>query len=288
MRRIDCPDSNIRGEHFDSLQEMILTTVQRPLNDAYKADYSAKRPERVRSGVTCTWRESMDYLRHGSDLFDGEYAEALRDVRLELARYLSATAAPRQRFDVVGGSVSVGRALAGQPDAFTRRAPQMRRAKAVNLYYSLSCPYGYSTHDRIMGGCTLMAIVEALERQGHQAAITLCATFSFREDSPAFLAEVMLKDCRTRLNVKKLQFPLASTTVLFHLGKWWLHRSPMVTVDLGRGEGQAVDTDPQRFEQAKAYMASQHGVYLSHVQMKRLGWDIPKVMDYVREQLARQ
>lgn len=285
MQRINEKELNIYGERFASIDEMVRICNERQLNDVYSSDYSVFDTREVKDGKHYTHEESMKDLAYGTDMFNEEFAKISRETKLNLDRYLATKPIARNKRDFVGNSVSVGRVLAGQPNAFNRRVKTNQKVKTVNIYYSISCPWFYEAEERIKGGCTLMAITEALEKLGYQVAITLLPFFAFDDSSPTFLSEVALKDYKTRFNAKKIQFPLASKSVLFHLGCWWLHRSPEVTKNLGWCEGRAVDNDRSRLNDAKKYVKKHGGVFLSHVQMKDMGWDIGKAVDYVIEQV---
>ena len=168
---------------------------------------------------------------------------------------------------------------------------RLRRAseKTVHFLYSISCSWTTSTKERLKSGCILMAIAETMEKMGYQTAITYAPYFAYENgDEDTLVAEMCIKDYKTRFNPKKMQFPLAAESVLFHLGCWWMHRCPEGKSDWGEGEGYPVDSDRSRKEAAKRYAREKKAIYLSTPMMVRdFGLDVNKAFKYVFEELEK-
>lgn len=297
MKQISVPDLNIVGELYESIDEFYQVNDARSLNSAYegRGDYSAKRKHDVTDNKEYTWEETRHDMRLGSELFDKEFEKVLKEVEDEVPSSWKSGSRNRSVRDVVGQNVVVERAMVGHPKAFSRKKPQRLKQKTVTFFFSISCPWHTKTHDRLKSGVILMAICEHLERMGYQTRILYSPDFSFGnrsskwddKDWPSMLVQFCLKDFKTRFNLKKMQFPLASKSALFQVGCYWNHRAPMQTKCWGDGEGYAVDNDSKRLEAAREYAKRQDAVYLSVPMMRNdFNMDVKKIYDYVMKQIG--
>ena len=296
MHVINVPDLNIVGERYESIDEFYRVNEARPRNEHYRDDdYAAGEPHSVNDGLSYSWNQTRDDMRLGSDVFDEEFRKCLEEVEKEIPREWKRGQRNRAKPDVVGQSVMVERALMNHPRAFARKKPVRLKQKTVSFFFSISCPWFTSVHDRLKSGCILMAICEHLERQGYQTRILYSPDFSsgrtgYADDPkwPSMLVQFCLKDFKTRFNLKKMQFPLASKSALFHVGCYWNHRTPLQTACWGSGEGYAVDNDDKRLSNAREYARRQDSIYLSVPTIRNeMGMDIMRVYEYVMGEIAR-
>ena len=287
MERIRENRFDIAGERFSTLAEMYRVCEGRELNAHYDDDNGAMGAYEVRSGLRYGWEQTKHDIMYGSQVFDEDFAKIEKEVTHDVEEYMRDYQKPGTRKDVVGQSVLVERAMVGHPKAFNRRVVERRKQKTVHFLYNVTCRWGTTVEERLKSGCILMAVAATMERMGYQTAITFAPYFSYeKKGEPSLLAEVQIKDYRTRFNKKKIQFPLASRSVLFQLGCWWMHRTPEGRSDWGCGEGRSVDYDGKRLEQAKAYAKSKRAIYLSTPMMvDKLDLNVSKVFDYVFEEL---
>ena len=290
MQRISEPKLKIRGERFSTFDEMYRTCEGRSLNKHYSTDYNAKGVRKVHEdkGTRYTWEQTKQDIQFGSTLFDDDYAKIEKQITKDVENYMKDYHRSGIVKDVVGQSVLVERAMAGHPKSFNRRVVERRKQKTVHFLYNITCAWYTTTEERLKSGCILMAVASAMEKMGYQTAITFTPYFSYenyREDS--LIAEVQIKDYKTRFNKKKIQFPLAAESVLFQLGCWWMHRTPEGQSDWGCGEGKCVDYDSERKDYAKQYAKDKKAIYLSTPMMvKEFDLNVNKVFDYVFKQLA--
>lgn len=298
MKVIEARDLNIVGEMYDSIDEFYRVNEARELNDAYqgRGDYSAKRRHDVKDGVEYSWDDTRRDMRLGSELFDKEFEECIREVQREVPSSWRSASRNRPHKDVVGQSVLVERAMVGHPRAFSRKKPQRMKQKTVSFFFSISCPWHVPSKDRLKSGVILMAICEHLERLGYQTRILYSPDFSFGSRSarwddpknPSMLVQFCLKDYKTRFNLKKMQFPLASKSALFQVGCWWNHRTPMQKSCWGDGEGYSVDNDRDRLEKAKEYARRNDSVYLSVPMIRNdFGMSVTRTFEYVMDAIGK-
>ena len=296
MKSISAPDLNIIGEQYESFDEFYRVNEARPFNKHYSSDRScgpgSKRD--VKDGVEYDWDETKHDIKLGSDLFDEDFKKVMAEVEAEMPSAWKKGMRARSEKSVVGQSVSIGRALVNNPRAFNRRVPQRLKQKTVSFFFSISCPWYTKTKERLKAGCILMAICQHMERIGYQTQIYYAPDFSSGKESgnrdpkyPSQVAMMLLKDFKTRFNLKKMQFPLASESALFHVGCWWNHRFPGTTFDWGYGEGYAVDNDSARLKDAKEFARRHDSIYLSIPMMRNdFDLDLMKVYGYVMEQIG--
>lgn len=292
MQRIHDTKLGIVGERYDTFDELFKVNEARPLNDAYErggGDRNIKGKRNVTDDEKYSWKESKHDVMFGSNLFDDRFREIRKGVEEEMRTYLSDYTGSRIVHDVHGQSVNVARALMGHPKSFNNRRPRKLKRKTVHFLYNCTCAWHTSTESRLKSGVILMCIAETMEKMGYQTAITFTPFMSYeRSSEPISMCEVKVKDYKTRFNARKLQFPLASESVLFHVGCWWNHRSPETTYDYGSGEGICVDYDSKRKEQAIEYARGKDAIYLSTPMIdKDFDLDVGKTFSYVFEELDK-
>ena len=296
MKTINVPDLNIIGEQYESFDEFYRVNEARPFNPHYASDRRCGPGSLrdVKDDKQYDWGETKHDMKFGSDLFDEEFKKAMKEVENEMPTAWKKGLRARSEKSVVGQSVSVGRALVNNPRAFNRRVPQRLKQKTVSFFFSISCPWFTKTADRLKSGCILMAICQHMERMGYQTRIYYSPDFSSGQQSghddpqyPSQVAMMLLKDFKTRFNLKKMQFPLASESALFHVGCWWTHRFPGTTFDWGDGEGYAVDNDSRRLKNAKEFARRHDSIYLSIPMIKNdHGMKLMNVYEYVMKQIG--
>lgn len=285
MEQIKRPDLNVMGERFETFDEMYRVCESRELRPYYSTDYGAKDTRQIHDdkNIRYTWEQTKNDIMFGSDVFSDDFERIRKEVDAEAAKYMQNYVRPMTKKDIVGQSVLVERALVGHPKAFNRRQMARRKQKAVHLMFNITCAWYVSTDKRLRSGCILMAVAEGLEKMGYQTAITYTPYFSYKPSSePSLIAEVRIKDYRTRFNPKKIQFPVAAESVLFQLGCWWMHRTPVGKSNWGDGEGICVDYNDRRKQQAKNYAREMKAVYLSNpIIIDDCDSSVNKVFEYV-------
>lgn len=279
--------NNIIGERYGSIEEVFQVADGREIIHDWKGD---SQPESKRYGAgsaDVSFDTSKKELLFGTNRFDADFKKIKADVDHEAAEYFKMVKVNRNKLDVVGGSVSVGRALAGHPRAMKRRVADRRPKKVVEICYGITCPWSYPSKDRLKYGCIVLACAEALEKAGYGVAITLFADmttdYSHKEIT---MLEVPIKSYSSPFNCTKLQYPVGAEASLFHLGRYWAHRYPKGF--WSSCEGCAADS-LNRGDEIKEYCDSKGAVFLSHVMMKEKlgGGNIDKTFKYIEKEIER-
>lgn len=286
MQKVKDSKNNIVGEEYGSFAEFFSTNEVRSLNKHYSSDLCCTDKRDVKPGLMYTHQETRDSIMYGSDVFDKEYAEVYASVEKQKRIVMSDYQRSTIKHDVVGSSVSVGRALAGHPKPMNHRKPVVKKQKTVNIMFSIPCKYSTTTQSRLKCGCVIMAVMEILEKMDYQTALTLAVRMSYGDsDKSSVYCGISMKDYKTRFNVKKMQFPVAAEATLGHLGWWWQHRYPDMPCSFGYGEGVAVDYNNGRFENAKKFAKERGAVLLTIPMIEKMGHDVKAVLDYVLDEL---
>ena len=296
MKQINVTELNVIGEQYESFDEFYRVNEARGFNEHYSSDRDCGKGSmrNVKDDLKYDWDDTKRDIRLGSELFSDEFKSVLAEVENEIPSAWKNGMRARTEKSVVGQSVSVGRALVNNPRAFNRKVPQRLKQKTVSFFFSVACPWSTPTRDRLKAGCILMAICQHLERQGYQTRIYYSPMFSSGKESgnrdqkyPSQVVMMLLKDFKTRFNLKKMQFPLAGESALFHAGCWWVHRFPGTTFDWGYGEGYAVDNDSLRLKDAKDFAKRYDSIYLSIPMIRKdHEMSLMNVYRYVMEQIG--
>lgn len=279
----------ISGERYKTFAECFAVMDGRELSRKWAdGNYESESSPSTAGKDRVTYEESKDEILHGTSRFDEQYAQARRQVEVQLKGYETPCRSSYNRLDVVGGSVNVARSRTGYPKAFTHRVADRRPRKTVTLFFNVACPWYTPSADRVRNGCVLLAAADWLERSGYSVAIRLFPDMSCSDDYDDILTlEIPVKDFSSPLNVRKLQYPLAAQASLFHLGCRWKHRFPGTRYQ----ECEGVAADKQgRISEVKEYCDAYGGVFLSNsmlCDMYDKKKDAKDVMRYIEDEIAR-
>lgn len=279
----------IVGERYDSIAEVYQTCENRQIIDDWKRDSQPETRDYGAGRDTVPFEVSKNELMFGTSRFEKDFKEIKGKVDKEAADYFKMIRVNRNKLDVVGGSVSVGRALAGHPRAMKRRVADRRPKKVVEICYGISCPWSIDPVDRLRYGCVVMACAEALEKAGYGVAITLFADMTTDHTHKNItLLEIPIKSYSSPFNSTKLQFPMATQAALFHLGRYWAHRFPKGFYS--GCEGYAADVSCiDRGDEIVEYCDSKGAVFLSHTMLNdEFGkGNIDKTFKHIEKEIER-
>lgn len=279
MDRIEVKDLDIVGEHYRTFDEFFSTMEKRPLNGHYSDDGAADEEQEMKDGVKVARKDSVSFVRKGCSDFNEDFDRFKKDFDRKSARYLKEIRSSRNEMSVVGGSVNVPRAMIGHPRSFSRRVADRRKERVIDVMFDCTCAWYVDVKERIKAGCLAMSVVETLEKMGYGVRFVFCPFFSVNTfGGKAQILEIELKGYRTPFSLRKMQFPLASKSTLFHIGCWWHHHSPTCTEHfLFEGKSVMYD-DPERAEK----YAEKRGVkYLSTVKLIDMDFDFDAVMESI-------
>lgn len=155
-------------------------------------------------------------MDHAIDLVRNGWPEGIERAE-EIARTMDIDA-PQQRkrsYSVAGGSVSVGRLIAGNPLHMVERSKQPGR-KIVTLFVENSVSAAVSADSLTLRASVIAAMVDILERQGYSCQIVALDT-SLHVGKPGAHIAVTIKQAGEKLNLNDTAFALGHPSFLRRL-----------------------------------------------------------------------
>lgn len=211
----------INYEHFKSLESLIDTMEQRPLNAVFKNEQehlSSQRDETKQNGRFTgvnTYKDAMDVVRNG-------YKDPLEKMKKAILKMgeMDQNKRPRTKNDFIGFAPNVPNALNNIPINMINREKQQAQAKTIHLTYSFCALADVSTGEIIKGGINFISLVNSLEKQGFRVKIDILFISCVEKTASAFT--VNLKEYGQQLNLLKLAFPLVHPAMLRRISFKWL------------------------------------------------------------------
>jgi hypothetical protein len=215
-------------ETFKTLESLIDTMEQRPLNAVFKGetDLSSQRNETQKKDSgreawagTYTYNEAMDVLRNGYH----EPLEKMKKAILSIGQKDNYQK-PRTYNDFVGFAPNVPNYLRNVPETMIRRDRITPKTKTIHLLYSFCGASKTKPEQLITGGINFISLVNSLEKQGYRVKIDVIFTTVTGETVASFITNLKQYDQQT--NLLKLAFPLVHPAMLRRLSFKWLETVP--------------------------------------------------------------
>lgn len=157
-------------------------------------------------------------------------AERVSQIRADLDHYLqSAKSAAVQQFawDITGDFVDVGRALAGEPEAFGAtndyEPARCGSQRVVRLYANLGVSAGVTADAIFARGAVVLAAVDLLESLGVRVELWAAkATVKKSGSTAKHQVEVLVKAANQPVDVDRLAYILCNASCLRRL--FWSHQ----------------------------------------------------------------
>lgn len=229
---------NIVRENFKNLHDLMSTLEKRPNNSIMKDKHGSKEGTSSFTG-TSSYKEAEQLMAHG-------YTKILPEIKKGMIQ-ANASTAPMQRRRVTTGvqgyAPHVPNAIQGLPNSMIRTESQMQKVKAVSIVYAMSGLGYVPSSEFIKCGIVVLSIVNKLELSGCRVALQVAFKHSKVYDE-IVIATVNVKSYAEHLDLQKLSFPIAHTSMFRRFGFKWLETSPDIT-DRGHasGYGQTIHSD---------------------------------------------
>ena len=221
---------NIVREHFKNLHELMTTLEKRPNNSIMKDKHESIIGG---SGFTGTesYKEAEQLMAHG-------YTKILPEIKKGMVQ-ANASTSPMQRRRVTTGvqgyAPHVPNAIQGLPNSMIRTESQMQKVKAVSIVYAMAGMGKVPSSEFIKCGIVVLSIVNKLELSGCRVALQVAFKHS-KVDDEMVIATVNVKSYAEHLDLQKLSFPIAHTSMFRRFGFKWLETTPDIT-DRGHAFG---------------------------------------------------
>ena len=238
---------NIVREHFKNLHELMTTLEKRPNNSIMEYKHESENGD---SGFTGTqsYKEAEQLMAHG-------YTKILPEIKKGMV-HANASTSPMQRRRVTTGvqgyAPHVPNAIQGLPNSMIRTESQMQKVKTVSIVYAMAGMANVPSSEFIKCGIVVLSIVNKLELSGCRVALQVAFKHSKVDDEIA-IATVNVKSYSEHLDLQKLSFPIAHTSMFRRFGFKWLETSPDIT-DRGHasGYGRTIHSDSKQLRNAIA------------------------------------
>jgi hypothetical protein len=206
---------------FDSFETFVDDVCQLPTGDI-----SSRDTGREAHFGTPTFEAAIALSKTGW----AAGADRVSQIRADLDQYLqSAKSAAVQQFawDVTGDFVDVGRALAGEPEAFGTtndyEAGRSGSQRVVRLYANLGVSAAVNAESIFARGAVVLAAVDLLESLGVRVELWAAkATIKKRGNAAKHQVEVLVKAANQPVDVDRLAYILCNASFLRRL--CWSHQ----------------------------------------------------------------
>lgn len=164
------------------------------------------------------WAASRD-MAHAIDLARNGWNEGIENAAKILDMFnVEHAVQRRRRFDVAGGSVSVGRLLAGNPAHMVKRLKQPGR-KVVTLFVENVASAYINADSLTVRAAIVAAFADIMERNGYSCEIVAMSIVAgdFGNTKPGAHTVVTVKHAGEKLNINDLAFTLGHPSFLRRL-----------------------------------------------------------------------
>lgn len=196
---------------FSNINEMCKFVESIPLSKRTGAqDGGWVEPEK--------WSGSRD-MNHAIDLARNGWQKGAENAAKILDMFnVEHAVQRRRRFDVAGGSVSVGRLLAGNPAHMVKRPKQPGR-KVVTLFVENVASAFINAESLTVRAAIVAAFADIMERNGYSCEIVALSIVAgnFSNTEPGAHTVVTIKHAGEKLNVNDLAFTLGHPSFLRRL-----------------------------------------------------------------------
>lgn len=267
-------------ETFDSIDKMLNVLSKRGPNQVWKGHEQASiATGEVSFRGTETYEAAVELIKKGWEEPVKELKSAQTALRVKAN---GSTLKTRPRNSVVGYAPCVPAAILGLPESMiaTERTPQ--KIKAVSLIYCSDASGGTPTKEFLKCGAVVLNIVNELELKGYR--VRLVNEFTAAEKgSEALISRVVLKDWRQPLDLKKITFPLAHSSMCRRFSFRYTETQPELRNAGWRG-GYGVPLGARGYNEVlKAYrqegLLTENEYYINLQMVKKNGYDMQKVME---------
>ena len=238
---------NIVHEHFKNLHELMSTLEKRPNNYIMRNKHESKEGTSSFTG-TSSYKEAEQMLAHG-------YTKILPEIKKGMVQ-ANASTSPMQRRRVTTGvqgyAPHVPNAIQGLPNSMIRTDSQAQKVKAVSIVYGMAGLGNVPSSEFIKCGIVVLSIVNKLELSGCRVALQVAFKHSEAGNDIA-IATVNLKSYAEHLDLQKLSFPIAHTSMFRRFGFKWLETSPDIKdSENAKGYGATITSSSKDFRDAIA------------------------------------
>lgn len=275
--------TDVIEEYFPSIHHMLTCLDGRRNNSGMHDQYSSESSDESEWFGTRTYDEAVKLLTCGyTDILDrlslgiNKAMKSLNDYDCRKSYIIE---------DVQGASPIIPNYLMGLPNTMSYRQPVVKKIKTIDIIYAPTANAGSSSESFIEAGIAVLSAIKAIERTNISIKLDCMFKNSFAEKH-AVIGRVRVKNYRDRLDLQKLCFPIAHSSMLRRIGFKFLETVPDLTYTGFRG---GYGRSPELEELEGYYKLPENTVLLNYYLVhKELQCDPKRVIEYINEKLQKK
>lgn len=226
---------NLVCREFTGLDEFYKYICETPISDSFKGRSLSSVNNTLSFTGTKSFEEAVDMFKHGWDSGVKKIQIALKGLPTsETTNFVQKTL-----YDVSGFQCSVPRYLQGIPTNMINSKKTAVKQKVITLNKIVNYTAMYKSDEIIKWGAETIRVIEAIERKGYRVKLNI--VISNRCYSEVEIVRIPVKKPNERLNLSKLAFPLAHTSMFRRLGFRYIEVSPTCSKSWRSGYGISHD-----------------------------------------------
>lgn len=213
-----------KTNEYDSIGDFMAAINAAAPNKFFQSNYDQQSKSLNGSwSGTRSWEEAVTLFTQGWS----PAAERInRKLHLSAARP-EPTQKPRPTYDVVGAAASVPRYLQGIPTNMVRMKNTAGPIRIVTITKDISYNAGFKNEKILEEGVKVMRIIKALEEQNIKCKLNVYMGSCVNNEILA--CKVCIKRPEERINILKIAFPMAHTSMLRRFIFRWIETNPNMT-----------------------------------------------------------
>lgn len=222
---------NIRITEYSSVGEFLSDINSLPNNKYFKDRHSSQTVADKHDTFygTQDYQQATYMLAHG---WDSAAEKMTAKVKMTSAS-ASVVRSSKPSYGVVGSQASVPRYLQGIPTNMVSRQTTYAKQKVVTITKGISYSCEWSSSRILEEGIKALQLIQSMENGGQR--VRLNVMFAITDDDGKYHAvcKVCVKQPDERLNISKMSFALAHTSMLRRFFLKWVEVDPTATSDMG-------------------------------------------------------
>lgn len=226
-----------------SSNKLVFNSISELIEELDKSQHISNRDTSSDDHRSRDWCDTDNYDEARKFMLEGKTFDEL-GIDVEKYRTKGTATKSINKLDVVGHNVVVPLYLQGIPQCMINNKRVINN-KIVTIFYSPQAPHYVNQDDLIKGATKLFENIISLEEQGYRVNLYVI------ECQGNFGYCIKLKSDRETFNIKKLCFPLVSSSMLRRIGFRIKERLYKDWIGCGYGSGMFSYNEYDRFIKEK-------------------------------------
>jgi hypothetical protein len=265
----------VHTEQFNNIRDFVETIDTRPLTPNMHGQNSSEGSgwSDPKWYGTENFAEARHLLTYGWDKPAEQIKAAMATIdKLDTTQAMNKT---QVRYNVVGSSPCVPRAILGIPESMYEMYRNPQKHRTVALLFGISASASESAETLIKNGVALLQIVYRLEKLGFKVRLDVFE--SAYSGSNCWGWRLPIKDYKQPLDLLKVCFPIAHPSMLRRFSFKWLETAPNLPEGFSSGYGTPIHHSSSAKKEFEAGQEDNAHVIYSK-DCSDLKYDIDKIM----------